>query len=106
MSVNVVKYATTSKLDLKSRKCKKIDLFSILESFENIKWDLWEVKKNIPTKIMPHCIFIQIYAKFVSTTIWSTGAKGYDFSDEAIWMQDGRDEKTHDFSAHIALTMC
>ena len=55
---------------------------------------------------MPHCIFIQIYAKFVSTTIWSTGAKGYDFSDEAIWMQDGRDEKTHDFSAHSALTMC
>ena len=39
-------------------------------------------------------------------TIWSTGAKGYDFSDEAIWMQDGRDEKTHDFSAHSALTMC
>ena len=38
--------------------------------------------------------------------IWSTGAKGYDFSDEAIWMQDGRDEKTHDFSAHSALTMC
>ena len=29
-----------------------------------------------------------------------TGAKGYDFSDEAIWMQDGRDEKTHDFSAY------
>ena len=50
---------------------------------------------------MRHCIFIQIYAKFVScTTIWSTGAKGYDFSDEAIWMQDGRDEKTHDFSAY------
>ena len=39
-------------------------------------------------------------------TIWSTGAKGYDFSDEAIWMQDGRDEKAHDFSAHSALTMC
>ena len=55
---------------------------------------------------MRYCIFIQIYAKFVSTTIWSTGAKGYDFSDEAIWMQDGRDEKAHDFSAHSALTMC
>ena len=105
MSVNVVKYATTSKLDLKSRKCKKIDLFFILESFENMKWDLWEIKKNsnennaalhIHSNLCQICEYI----------IWSTGAKGYDFSDEAIWMQDGRDEKAHDFSAHSALTMC
>ena len=106
MSVNVVKYATTSKLDLKSRKKYKNSPAYYQKSLENIKWDLWEIKKKYSNENNAALHIHSNLCQICEYTIWSTGAKGYDFSDEAIWMQDGRDEKTHDFSAHSALTMC